>query len=139
MTKKEVKRMVDSLKKENFWKMGAYVVDGNTYLYANYHGQGMDEVVYNSSYDDHRDLTEFVKDWFSGEQTKANTISYIHEVVNEMEEKGPGRPPLPHEEKRKARSIKISDKEWAEIQELASKENLSTSEYIRRKALGREV
>ena len=47
-----------------------------------------------------------------------------------------GRPYLPIEEKRKVRSIKMSDKEWEEIQNLAAKETMSASKYIRVKVLG---
>lgn len=46
---------------------------------------------------------------------------------------GSGRPPL--EDKRKPRSIKMSDAEWSKIQELAQKNKMNTSEYIRFKAL----
>jgi len=47
-----------------------------------------------------------------------------------------GRPYLPIEEKRRVRSIKMSDKEWEEIQNLAAKETMSASKYIRVKVLG---
>jgi hypothetical protein len=47
-----------------------------------------------------------------------------------------GRPYLPSEEKRKARSIKMSDKEWEEIQKRAAKETKNVSRYIREKVLG---
>ncbi len=46
-----------------------------------------------------------------------------------------GRPVLPLAEKRKARSIKMSDREWEEIQMRASKETMNVSKYIREKAL----
>ena len=47
-----------------------------------------------------------------------------------------GRPYLPLEEKRKVRSIKMSDQEWEEIRNRASEETMSASKYIREKALG---
>jgi predicted DNA binding CopG/RHH family protein len=46
-----------------------------------------------------------------------------------------GRPYLPLEEKRRVRSIKMSDKEWEAIQNLAAKETMSASKYIREKVL----
>ncbi|MEN6391071.1 MAG: hypothetical protein ABFD04_11700 [Syntrophomonas sp.] len=49
---------------------------------------------------------------------------------------GPGRPELTPEEKRKPRSFKATDEEWAEIQSRAAEANLSAGEYIRQKTLG---
>jgi len=46
-----------------------------------------------------------------------------------------GRPTLPLEEKRKARSIKMSDLEWQEIQTRAARANMNVSQYIRSKLL----
>jgi len=46
-----------------------------------------------------------------------------------------GRPYLPIEEKRRVRSIKMTDKEWEEIQIRAAKETMSASKYIRVKVL----
>jgi len=48
---------------------------------------------------------------------------------------GPGRPALPPDEKRKPRSIKMTDAEWEEIQHRAAQEEVSAAEYIRRKTL----
>lgn len=47
-----------------------------------------------------------------------------------------GRPAMPLEDKRKARSIKMSDREWQEIRIRAAKSEESVSGYIRRKVLG---
>ena len=47
-----------------------------------------------------------------------------------------GRPNLPLDEKRKVRSIKMSDQEWKEIRSRATEETMSASKYIREKALG---
>lgn len=51
------------------------------------------------------------------------------------EEIGPGRPALPPEEKRRPRSVKMSDEEWEEIRGKADKLGLPISEYIRLKTL----
>ncbi len=48
---------------------------------------------------------------------------------------GPGRPPLPPEEKRKTRSIKMSDAEWEEIRRRAARKDISAAEYIRQNTL----
>ena len=48
---------------------------------------------------------------------------------------GAGRPAKPADEKYKAHNIKFTDSEWKEIQQLAKENNLSASEYIRRKVL----
>jgi hypothetical protein len=45
--------------------------------------------------------------------------------------KSAGRRFLPLEEKRKARCIKMSDKEWEQIQNQAAKKNMSVSKHIR--------
>ena len=42
-----------------------------------------------------------------------------------------GRRYLPLEEKRKARSIKMSDKEWQQIQNQAARKKISVSKHIR--------
>lgn len=44
---------------------------------------------------------------------------------------GSGRPALPKDEVKKIRTIKMSDKEWQKIGELAEKKGMTKSEYIR--------
>lgn len=134
--KKEIKRMLDSINKEKFWRMGAYSIDGNVHLHADHHGGSTPETVYNATYDVYVDLTGLIKDWLSGEQTKANILNYIYEDIKDMEDVGPGRPALPRGDKRSPRSIKMSDDEWEKIKDLAKREGLSASEYVRIKALG---
>lgn len=56
-------------------------------------------------------------------------------MVVRMSEKKVGRPAMADGEKRKPRSIKMSDEEWLEIQRWAKKAGVSASEYIRQKAL----
>jgi hypothetical protein len=51
------------------------------------------------------------------------------------EEIGPGRPSLPESEKRKPRSIKMTDAEWGEIRRRADALGLPIAEYIRLKTL----
>jgi len=46
-----------------------------------------------------------------------------------------GRPAMSPDEKRKLRSVKMTDAEWEEIQRRAAQENISAAEYIRRKTL----
>ncbi|MCK9327710.1 MAG: hypothetical protein M0P69_19605 [Bacteroidales bacterium] len=46
-----------------------------------------------------------------------------------------GRPAMTDEEKRKPRSIKMSDQEWEELQRKAQEEGISIAEYIRIKTL----
>jgi len=50
---------------------------------------------------------------------------------------GPGRPAMAPDEKRRNRSIKMSDDEWARIGELAKEAGLNISEYIRKQTLGK--
>jgi hypothetical protein len=45
--------------------------------------------------------------------------------------KSVGRRFLPLEEKRRARSIKMSDKEWQQIQNQAARKKISVSKHIR--------
>lgn len=52
-----------------------------------------------------------------------------------MDKKSVGRPALPKDEKRLPRSIKLSDAEWQEMKDLAKKEGLSITEYIRQKTI----
>lgn len=46
-----------------------------------------------------------------------------------------GRPSVPPDEKRKPRSVKMTDTEWEEIQKRAADLGVSASEYIRLKTL----
>ena len=45
--------------------------------------------------------------------------------------RGSGRPSLPKDEVKKIRTIKMSDKEWSKLGELAEKVGKTKSEYIR--------
>ena len=46
-----------------------------------------------------------------------------------------GRPAMPADEKRKPRSIKMTDEEWEELQRKAQEAGVSIAEYIRSKTL----
>lgn len=46
-----------------------------------------------------------------------------------------GRPNLPDEDLKKARSIKFSDTEWNHLKQEAKRQNITASEYIRSKVL----
>ena len=46
-----------------------------------------------------------------------------------------GRPAMPEAQKRKHRSIKMSDQEWKELQRRAAEVGVSVAEYIRLKTL----
>ena len=50
-------------------------------------------------------------------------------------EVGPGRPALPKSERRKPRSVRMTDAEWEEIQKRSDALGLPISEYIRLKTL----
>lgn len=52
---------------------------------------------------------------------------------------GAGRPALPEDEVKKIRTIKMSDKEWEKIGELAGKKGITKSEYIRLTTLGESI
>lgn len=45
--------------------------------------------------------------------------------------RGSGRRTLPKDELKKIRTVKMSDKEWQKIGELAEKKGMTKSEYIR--------
>jgi len=52
-----------------------------------------------------------------------------------MTKKPVGRPPMTPDIKRKVRTIKMSDKEWQELDRRAKEQGVSIAEYIRTKAL----
>ncbi|MCK9326819.1 MAG: hypothetical protein M0P69_15105 [Bacteroidales bacterium] len=53
-----------------------------------------------------------------------------------MEAKNPvGRPAMTEDQKRKPRSIKMSDQEWQRLQQRAADVGVSAAEYIRLKTL----
>lgn len=56
--------------------------------------------------------------------------------MKKLDTKKIGRPALPDDEKRKPRSIKLSDEEWQEIQRRASDSGVSAAEFIRLKTMG---
>ena len=45
--------------------------------------------------------------------------------------RGSGRPSLPKDDVKKIRTVKMSDKEWRKLGELAEKDGKTKSEYIR--------
>ena len=53
--------------------------------------------------------------------------------------RGSGRPALPKDEVKKIRTVKVSDKEWSKLGELAEKEGKTKSEYIRLMAFGTDL
>ena len=50
--------------------------------------------------------------------------------------RGSGRPTLPKDEVKKIRTVKMSDKEWKKLGELAEKKRKTKSEYIRLMVFG---
>ena len=50
--------------------------------------------------------------------------------------RGSGRPSLPKDEVKKIRTVKMSDKEWRKLGELAEKVGKTKSEYIRLMVFG---
>ena len=50
--------------------------------------------------------------------------------------RGSGRPLLPKDEVKKIRTVKMSDKEWHRLGELAEKDGKTKSEYIRLMVFG---
>ena len=57
-----------------------------------------------------------------------------YEVIM-MSEKKVGRPAMTENQKRKPRSIKMSDQEWQRLQQRAADVGVSAAEYIRLKTL----
>lgn len=49
--------------------------------------------------------------------------------------RGAGRKPVPPQKKYKNRTFKCTDAQWYQINQLAETAGISTSEYIRKKAL----
>lgn len=49
-----------------------------------------------------------------------------------------GRPAMKPDDKRKPRSIKMTDDEWRQLQKLAEEEEKSVAEYIRKKTIAGE-
>lgn len=53
--------------------------------------------------------------------------------------RGAGRPSLPKDEVKKIRTVKMSDKEWSKLGELAEKDGKTKSEYIRLMVFGADL
>ena len=67
----------------------------------------------------------------SHELSEHNYEEYTHGGARQ----GSGRPNLPDEDLKKARSIKFSDTEWNHLKQEAKRQNITASEYIRSKVL----
>lgn len=57
------------------------------------------------------------------------------EVLKLKEKQGRGRPLVPEDKKAKNRSIKMTDDDWEKIKKLAEINNLSVTDYIKKKTL----
>ena len=53
--------------------------------------------------------------------------------------RGSGRPSLPKDEVKKIRTVKMSDKEWRKLGEIAEKKGITKSEYIRLMVFGTDL
>ncbi len=63
-------------------RAGAYSYDNKVTLFASYHGQGIDEVVHNNTYDD---IVEFVDIILDEEYLDEDRVDLILERISEME------------------------------------------------------
>ena len=89
VTKKEINKLLTGIKHivDNLgwsvWQIGAYAKCNEIKLYVAYHGQGLDENVYNGAYDNIVDLTDYYQDWANGVLDKKTTVDLIYDCINE--------------------------------------------------------
>lgn len=88
--KEEIKELLEGVKHMEevttwkFYTAGAYILDSEIKLYASYHGQSIDENVYNKLYDDHVCLDHIVEDYLKDEFDLDSAIESIYDEVSEM-------------------------------------------------------
>lgn len=83
ITKKEIKECIRAVKKPPFdWHVcdfGVYSQDDNVYLYIGYTGQGINETVYNKTYDE---IKEIDIDRIQ-EDTIKDSVNYVYELIQD--------------------------------------------------------
>lgn len=89
ITKKEVREFIKDLKIEHqfgwrLWQVGAYIYENKLETYIAYHGQGLDEIVYNDLYSDIVIFTKDIQAWKNGEFNLNETVDNIYEKINDM-------------------------------------------------------
>ncbi|MBN3352005.1 hypothetical protein CF086_17055 [Clostridium botulinum] len=86
VTKKEVKEFLKECRGDNpfgwkLWRCGAFIYNNKVNLFVAYHGQGLNEVIYNESYDD---IVEFEDLCDTYEYNLKNATNIVHEQIKDM-------------------------------------------------------
>lgn len=87
VTKKDIKKYLGPLKNYKapfglkLWRVGAYIKDGEVFYFMAFHGQGLDDNVYNDKYDS---IVEFKELYINSNYTSIEKINMIQEIVYEM-------------------------------------------------------
>ena len=95
ITKERIRKFVRNIRniKRNMgwrlWQTGAYIKNDEISLYSAYHGQSIDETIYNSTYEELILFTEIIDNEVEYTQKEAVNIIYdeIQEMIEEYEKK----------------------------------------------------
>ncbi|SHE98677.1 hypothetical protein [Clostridium fallax] len=66
------------------YRAGAYIFKDQIYLFVDYEGQNLSEIVYTEKYDKLYDFTEEVKDYLLGEYSTDDLIHMLYRNINKM-------------------------------------------------------
>ena len=88
ITKEKIRKFVSGVRntKENMgwclWQAGAYIKDDEISLYSAYHGQSIDETIYNSTYEELILFTDVIDN--EVEYTQKEAINILYEEIQDM-------------------------------------------------------
>ena len=88
ITKERIRKFVRNIRniKRNMgwrlWQTGAYIKNNKVHLYEAYHCQGLNESIYNSTYEESILFTEIIDN--EHEYTQKETINIIYDEIQEM-------------------------------------------------------
>ncbi|MBD5589110.1 hypothetical protein [Clostridium botulinum] len=86
ITKKEIREFLKKCREDNsfgwkLWRCGAFIYNDKVNFFLAYHGQGLNEIVYNESYDD---IVEFEDLCDTYEYTLKTATDIAYEYTQDM-------------------------------------------------------
>lgn len=92
ITKKEIKKFIENVENNSeafgwrLYRCGYYIKDNDLYSFIAYHGQGLDENIYNDTYDELEELQDIINDCELLKKDKVNLCyDYIKDMIESYE------------------------------------------------------
>lgn len=89
-TKKQSNELIESIKNDidsfgwRLWMAGVYLKDNRLSSFKAYHGEGLDENVYNERYEEIYYVTDVIKEHLDGYVSFEDTVSSVYEYVQDF-------------------------------------------------------